>query len=65
LERKEHEFARKEKRNPWMSDKQWMQRYVYTKLHEIFFAEFPIILTEWLEILVEDIVRCKNVALRN
>jgi hypothetical protein len=36
-----------------MSDKQWMQRYVYTYLHEIFFGEFPIILTEWLERLVE------------
>jgi hypothetical protein len=37
-----------------MSDEQWMQMYVYTKLHEILFGEFPIILTEWLEILVEN-----------
>jgi hypothetical protein len=36
-----------------MSDKQWMKRYVYTNLHEIFFEKFPIILTKWLEILVE------------
>jgi hypothetical protein len=48
-----------------MSDKQWMQRYVYTKLHEIFFGEFPIILTEWLEILVENTGRYKNTMLRN
>jgi hypothetical protein len=53
LERKEQKFARKENRNPWMSDEQWMQRYVYTKLHEIFFSEFLIILTKWLERLVE------------
>jgi hypothetical protein len=38
------EFARQENMNPQMSDKQWMQRYVYTDLHEIFFGEFPIIL---------------------
>jgi hypothetical protein len=36
-----------------MSDKQWMQRYVFMDLHEIFFGEFPKILTEWLERLVE------------
>jgi hypothetical protein len=35
-----------------MSDKKWLQRYVFTDLHEIFFGE-PKILTEWLERLVE------------
>jgi hypothetical protein len=40
-----------------MSDKKWMQRYVFTDLHEIFFGEFPKILTEWLERLVEKIGR--------
>jgi hypothetical protein len=48
LEGKEREFIQKENRNPQMSDEQWMQRYVYTELHKIFFGEFPIILTEWL-----------------
>jgi hypothetical protein len=42
-----------------------MQRYVYTELHEIFFGEFPIILTEWLEILVENTGRYRTTALRN
>jgi len=46
LERKEQEFSRKENRKPQMSDEQWMQRYVYIELHEIFFGEFPIISTE-------------------
>jgi hypothetical protein len=36
-----------------MSDKKWMQKYVFTDLHEIFFGEFSVILTEWLERLVE------------
>jgi hypothetical protein len=35
------------------------------KLHEIFFGEFPIILTEWLEILVENTGRYKTATLRN
>jgi hypothetical protein len=42
-----------------------MQRYVYTKLHEIFFGEFSIILTNWLEILVENTGRYRDVASRN
>jgi hypothetical protein len=36
-----------------MSDEQWMQKYVFTDQHEIFFGEFPEIMTEWLERLVE------------
>jgi hypothetical protein len=37
-------FLTREKKNPLMSDKKWMQRYVYTKvLHQILFGEFPII----------------------
>jgi hypothetical protein len=46
IERKEQEFAQKENRSPRMSDEQWMQRYVYIEMHEIFFGEFPIISTE-------------------
>jgi hypothetical protein len=48
-----------------MSNEQWMQRYVYTELHEIFFGEFPIILTEWLERLVENTGRYQNATPRN
>jgi hypothetical protein len=36
-----------------MSDKQWMQRYVFMDLHEIFFGEFPkIMATEVKEVEV-------------
>jgi hypothetical protein len=51
--------------NPQMSDEKWMQRYVYTELHEIFFGEFPIILTEWLERLVENNGRYQTTTMRN
>jgi len=53
LEIKEQDFARQDNMNPRMSDRQWMERYVYTDLHENLFGEFQIILTKWLEILVE------------
>jgi hypothetical protein len=39
--------------NPQMSDDQWMQKYLFIDQHEIFFDEFPKIMTEWLERLVE------------
>jgi hypothetical protein len=48
-----------------MSDKQWMQRYVYTYLYEIFFGEFPFILTEWIEILVDKNGRYRATTSRN
>jgi hypothetical protein len=51
--------------NPQMSENKWMQRYLYMDLHEILFGEFPIILTEWLEILVEKNGRYNVVVLRN
>jgi hypothetical protein len=40
-----------------MSNKKWMQRYVFTYLHEIFFGEFPKIMTEWLGRVLEKIGR--------
>jgi hypothetical protein len=42
-----------------------MQRYVHTKLHEIFFGKFPIIMTEWIERLMENTGRYRNATLRN
>jgi hypothetical protein len=65
LKGKEGEFSRKENINPWMSYEQWMQRYVYIELHEIFFDEFPIILTKWLERLVENTGRYQTTTSRN
>jgi hypothetical protein len=58
-------FQKREYETLHMSNEQWMQKYVYTYLHEIFFGEFPIILTEWLEILVEKTGRYQNDAPRN
>jgi hypothetical protein len=65
LERKKRDFSEQENINPHMSDKQWMQMYVYTDLHEIFFDELPIILTKWIEILVEKTGRYRSITPRN
>lgn len=43
-----HEFATQENRNPCLSKEDWLNRYLYTEVHEIFFSTFPIELYEWL-----------------
>jgi hypothetical protein len=48
-----------------MSDKQWLQKYVFTDLNEIFLEKFPVILIEWLEILVEKARRFNTIVPRN
>ena len=35
-----------------MSAKNWVEVYIYSDIHEIFFAEFPVIVHEWLSRLV-------------
>jgi hypothetical protein len=65
LDMKERDFSRKENINPYMSNDEWMKRYVYIELHEIFFGEFPIILTEWLERLMENVRRYRDATPRN
>ena len=51
--------------NPHMSEEQWMQKYVFTDQHEIFFGKFLEILTEWLERLVEKMGRFSVAAPKN
>jgi hypothetical protein len=65
IERKKQDLAREHYRNPRLNDEQWLQRYVFTDLHEIFFGEFSIILTEWIERILENIGKYWAEALRN
>ena len=44
-----------------MSVENWVDHYIYTDIHEILFAKFPIVLHEWLSILVR---RKKNFKIR-
>ena len=48
LDRKIHKFAAQENRNPRVSKEDWLEHYLYTEIHEIFFASFPSKLYEWI-----------------
>ena len=53
VEAKEKVFVEKENKNPRFSVEDWLQRYIFIDLHEIFFANFPSELHAWLSRLVE------------
>ena len=48
FEAKIKEFAEKENRKPNRNTKAWLQKYIYTDIHEIVFATFPLELHSWL-----------------
>ena len=52
FEAKTKEFAEKENRNPNFNTEAWLHKYIYTNIHEIFFATFPSELHSWLARLV-------------
>ena len=41
-------FAQEESAGTRFSAKRWLDEYIYSDIHEIFFVEFPILLHEWL-----------------
>ena len=51
LESKALAFTQEESARSWLSAKNWVEKYIYSDIHEIFFAEFPFILHEWLSSL--------------
>ena len=54
-----HEFTAQENRNPRLSKEEWLDCYLYTKIHEIFFASFPSELYEWIAKLEDSQGRCR------
>jgi len=54
LGKKETKFATREKKNPIYDVHSWLQRYIHSDMHDIFFVEFTIILAEWLLRLCTD-----------
>jgi len=48
LDKKNHKFMMQENRNPCLSKEEWLNKYLYIDIHEIFFCNFPIELYEWL-----------------
>ena len=59
MDRKIHEFAVQENRNLRLSKEEWLDCYLYTEIHEIFFESFPTELFEWIAKLVDSQGRCK------
>jgi hypothetical protein len=57
---KEIEFAVDQNHNPWINAKEWLQRYVFTYLHEIFFVDFLNVLEEWIQRFIEQICKILN-----
>ena len=54
-----YEFVAQENRNPRVLKEDWLEQYLYTEIHEIFFASFPSELYEWIAKLVESQGRCR------
>jgi hypothetical protein len=53
LETKEHEFSKDQNKNLLTVSEQWLQRYVFKYLHEIFFVDFSNVLTKWVHRLAK------------
>ena len=47
-ETKTKEFTETENRNPNCDSEVWLQKYIYTNIHEVFFAMFPSELHSWV-----------------
>jgi hypothetical protein len=54
LRTKELEFAQKDNRNPKFTPCKYLDKYVFSDLHEVFFCDFPHLLQEWLLRLKEN-----------
>lgn len=48
LDQKLHEFVVQEKKTLQISEKRWLDCYIYTKIHEIFFVPFSSELYDWI-----------------
>jgi hypothetical protein len=48
LRTKELEFAQKDNRNPRITPRKYLDKYVFTDLHEVFFCDFLHLLQEWI-----------------
>ena len=59
LDKKIHEFTVQENGNPRLYKEQCLDRYLYTEIHEIFFACFPSELYEWIAKLADNHGRCR------
>jgi hypothetical protein len=48
LRKKELEFVQKEKKNPKLTPCKYLNKYMFSDLHKVFFFDFLHILQEWI-----------------
>ena len=48
LRTKEIKFSQKDNINPRVTPHKYVEKYVFTDLHEVFFCDFPHLLQEWI-----------------
>jgi hypothetical protein len=48
LKTKELDFAQKDNKNPRVTSHKYLEKYMFTDLHEVFFYDFPHLLHEWI-----------------
>jgi hypothetical protein len=48
VEKKELEFVQKDNKNPKLTSCKYLDKYMFSDLHEVFFCDFPHVLQEWL-----------------
>ena len=53
FETKTREFEETENKNPNHDSEAWLQKYIYTNIHEVFFTMFPSELHSWVERLAK------------
>jgi hypothetical protein len=51
------DFSLEKNHNKWINAKDWLQRYVFTYLHEIFFVDFMNVLEEWIRRFIKQTKR--------
>ena len=54
-----HKFVVQENRNSQISEEQWLDRYIFLDIREIFFITFPIESYKWIPKLADSMGRCK------
>jgi hypothetical protein len=46
--------VQKDNKNPKLTPQKYLDKYVFSELHEVFFCDFPHVLQEWLLMLKEN-----------
>ena len=59
LDRRIHKFTAQENKNLRLSKEVWLDCYLYTEIHEIFFSSFPTKLYKWIAKLADSQGRWK------